>query len=105
MHLFHRFALLLTLPLICVSSPALAQNRQAPPGMFKDLDDAILGDAIMIRNKQLFVDDDVIGHLQGARKQLNQPVKYKNNPVLKRDKPWEMSGPGYGTIIYDTDEK
>ena len=99
--------------LICLSSlmtclccaPAQAQGRKAPPGTFKDLDDEILGDALILHGKQLFIDDHVIDDMQGVRKQLNQPVKYEHNPVLKRDKPWEMSGPGYGTIIYDAEEK
>ena len=38
-------------------APAQAQNRNAPPGMFKDLDDAIAGDALIIHDKQLFIDD------------------------------------------------
>jgi hypothetical protein len=84
---------------------AQAQSRKAPPGVFKDLNDAIIGDALIIRGKQLFIDDHVIDDMQGVRKQLHQPVKYENNPVLKRDKPWEKSGPGYGTIIYDAEEK
>ena len=84
---------------------AQAQSRKAPPGVFKDLDDEIIGDALIVRGKQLFIDDHVIDDMQGARKQLNQPVKYENNPVLQRDKPWEKSGPGYGTIIYDAEEK
>ena len=89
--------------LCCV--PVQAQSRKAPPGVFKELDDEILGDALIIRGKQLFIDDHVIAELKGVRKQLNQPVKYKKNPVLKRDKPWEKSGPGYSTIIYDAEEK
>ena len=89
--------------LCCV--PVQAQSRKAPPGVFKELDDEILGDALIIRGKQLFIDDHVIAELKGVRKQLNQPVKYEKNPVLKRDKPWEKSGPDYSTIIYDAEEK
>ena len=89
---------------LCCAS-AHAQNRKAPPGMFKDLDDEIVGQALLIHGKQLFIDDYVIDDMQDVRKQLNQPVKYKHNPVLKRDKPWERSGPGYGSIIYDAEEK
>ncbi|MFN0197508.1 MAG: hypothetical protein ACKVT0_12255, partial [Planctomycetaceae bacterium] len=94
----------LALMFACCTS-ASAQSRQAPPGMFKDLDDEILSDALIVHGTQLFIDDDLIGDMQGLRKQLNQPVKYENNPVLKRDKPWENSGPGYATIIYDAEEK
>ena len=101
------------LRLICLSSlltcfccgPLQAQTLKAPPGAFKDLNDEILGDALIIRGKQLFIDDHLIAETHGVRKQLNQPVKYGKNPVLKRDKPWEMSGPSYATIIYDSEEK
>ena len=84
---------------------AQAQSRQAPAGTFKDLDDEILGDAVIIRGKQLFIDDHLVADMQGVRKRLNQPVKYENNPVLKRDQKWEVSGPGYATILYDAEEK
>ena len=63
------------LTLLLCPAPLLAQ-RQAPPGMFKDLDDDILGDALIIHGKQLFIDDYVIGELQGVQKTLNQPVKH-----------------------------
>lgn len=87
------------------SAPIAAQSRQAPPGMFKDLDDELLGDAILIQGKQLFLDDDLIAEMRGLQKQLHQPKKFGKNPVLKRDKPWEPSGPGYATLIYDPEEK
>ena len=96
----------LQLLLFCLATPHLpAQSRQAPPGTFKDLNDAIAGDAVLIRDKQLFVDDYVIGALQGVQKVLNQPVKHPGNPLLVRDRAWEESGPGYGSVLYDADEK
>ncbi len=82
-----------------------AQPRKAPPGMFRDLDDAIVGKAIMIHGKQLFIDDHIIEEIKGAKKVLNQPVKHPRNPLLTRDKPWEVSGPGYGTVMYDDQER
>ena len=92
--------------MLCLATSHLpAQSRQAPPGTFKDLNDAIAGDALLIRNKQLFVDDYVIGERQGLRKVLNQPVKHPGNPLLVRDRAWEESGPGYGSVLYDSDEK
>ena len=39
---------------------------EAPPGMFKDLDDPIVGDALILNGKQLFIDDYLIGELSGA---------------------------------------
>ena len=89
---FH-LALLVT----CLGAASLqAQSRKAPPGMFKDLDDLVAGDAIIVHGKQLFVDDSLIAESQGVTKVLNQPVKHPNNPLLVKDRPWEESGPGYG---------
>lgn len=96
--------LLLSLTASSSSMAVLAQSRQAPPGMFKDLDDEILGEAVIVRGTQLFIDDDIIGESNGVEKTLNQPEKYEGNPILVRDKPWEESGPGYGTVHYDADE-
>jgi len=87
-----------------ISSVVLAKSLKAPPGMFKDLNDEILGDAVVINGKQLFIDDYIIGELKGAEKVLNQAVKHPDNPLIVKDKPWEDSGPGYSTVIYDKDE-
>ena len=84
---------------------AQAQHRKVPPGMFKDLDDSIVGDALILHGKQLFIDDYVIADLKDVKKVLNQPVKHPKNPLLVRDRPSEESGPGYGTVHYDADEK
>ncbi|MBM4067700.1 MAG: hypothetical protein FJ271_01960 [Planctomycetes bacterium] len=73
--------------------------------MFRDLDDEIVGNAILISGKQLFIDDHVIEELKGATRVLNQPVKHSRNPLLKRDQPWETSGPGYGTVLYDAENR
>jgi hypothetical protein len=77
---------------------------KAPPGLFKDLNDEIVGDAIIINGKQLFIDDYIIEELKGAEKVLNQPVKHPRNPLLVRDKPWELDDPDYSTVIYDQAE-
>lgn len=97
--------LLLILAALVSQTSLLAQSRQAPPGMFKDLNDDILGDAVIISGKQLFIDDALVAEMRNVTKQLHQPVKFDRNPVLKRDKPWEPAGPGYATLIYDPDEK
>ena len=95
----------LALLVTCLCADSVDAQRTAPPGMFKNLDDVIAGDALILRGRQLFVDDYVIGELQGVEKVLNQPLKHPKNPLLVRDKPWEESGPGYGTVLYDADEK
>lgn len=81
-------------------APALAQHRQAPPGMFKELDDELLGASLLIHGKQLFIDDYVIEALQGVKKALNQPKKHASNPLLRKDKAWEFSI-SYGAVVRD----
>lgn len=81
------------------------QVRKAPPGMFRDLDDEIVGNALVINGKQLFIDDYVIEELRGTTRVLNQPVKHPRNPLVKQDKPWEPSAPGYGTVLYDAQDR
>jgi hypothetical protein len=60
---------------------------KAPPGLFKQLDDQIVGDVILIGGKQLFVDELLIEKLEGVTRALNQPVKHPKNPFITLDKP------------------
>ena len=104
MNLPARFAVAFALANCWIISSIHAQSRQSPPGMFKELDDELVGDAILIHGRQLFIDDYVIDELQGVEKRLNQPVKHSQNPLVRRDKPWEekLSSPfGYGTVARD----
>ena len=97
-------SLLLVMITICGNSSLLAQSRQAPPGMYKELDDLNLGQAVILHGKQLFIDNYLIEQLAGVKKVLNQPLKHPKNPLVRRDKPWEegLSSPfGYGTIVRD----
>ncbi len=102
------FRILTASMLVClgINLTGKAQEaRQAPPGLFKDLDDELLGDAHIIRGKQLFIDDHLIDEVRGLTKKLNQPKKHPQNPVLLQDRPWEDAGPSYGTVIYDQEER
>jgi len=83
---------------------AFGAHLKAPPGMFKDLNDEIVGDAIIIKGKQLFIDDYIIGELKRAEKILNQPVKHPKNPLIIPDKPWEGKM-GTTATIYDKEER
>lgn len=91
--------------MLFVSAASAAGPRKAPPGLFKDVNDATIHGAVLLRGKQLFIDDYLIEDLQNARKRLNRPVKHPGNPLLVKDRPWEEGGPGYGTVHYDPDEK
>ena len=95
----------LLLGLFALSATIQAADRKAPAGLFKDVTKVTVGDALLLRGTQLFIDNRLIEKLEGARKQLNRPVKSPKNPILVKDRPWEPSGPGYATVFYDRDEK
>jgi len=79
---------------------------KAPEGLFKDLNDEIVGEAIIIDGRQLFIDDYIVEDLKGAEKLLNQPVKHPRNPLIVHDKPWEKgSEGGQISVIYDEEER
>lgn len=89
---------------ILVAGLANAADRAAPPGMFKDLDDAALGDAIIVQSKQLFIDDHLIESLDGAVQVLNQPVKHASNPLIVRDRPSDGTAVTYGSVLHDPED-
>jgi len=89
----------LAMMVFSISSAVSGKSLKAPRGMFKDLNDEIVGDAIIINGKQLFIDDYIIEELAGAQKVLNQPVKHPDNPIFAQETD------GYATIIYDEDDK
>ena len=83
------------------ASTLYAQARQAPPGVFKQLDDAVRQDAQILRGRQLFIDDDLIESMDGVAPTHHQPVKHAANPLVVQDRAWEEGGPGYTTVLYD----
>ncbi len=100
--MFVRLFYLASLITCLCCAPAQAQHRKAPPGMFRDLDDAIAGNALILHDKQLFIDDYVISKLQGVKKVLNQPVKHPRNPIVTTDQPWEEGQKiTYATVMFD----
>ncbi len=53
-------------------------------------------------HRQLVLDNRLIASGTGLKRVWYSAVKYKDNPVLKRDKPWEGRWPYmYGTALYD----
>ena len=93
------------LVVLCVHGGLLAQALQAPPGMFKDLDHATLAEAVVIHGKQLFIDDHIIGELDGVVKVLNQPVKHPKNPLIVRDRPSDGNSVGFGAVVHDPEDR
>ncbi|MBL8848398.1 MAG: hypothetical protein JNG89_01885 [Planctomycetaceae bacterium] len=87
-----------------LASVAFPQGITVPEGTFKELKEEGLGDALLIHDRQLFIDDYVIDELVGARQVLQQPVKHPANPLIRRDRPGEQepnSSFAYGAVLHD----
>ena len=56
--------------------------------------------------RQLFFDDALIASMEGLTLSVHQPTKHPENPVLKRENPWEgFRVQVYGTVLYDPREE
>ncbi len=56
--------------------------------------------------RQLFFDDYLIDSVSELTRTLHRPVKHPDNPVLKREHPWEaLRIQVYGTVLYDPAEQ
>lgn len=51
---------------------------------------------------QLFLDDHLVATSTNLRREIQQPVKYPDNPLVVQDLPWEKRLIAtYGTVLYD----
>jgi hypothetical protein len=55
--------------------------------------------------KQLFLDDYMVESVKNAVFELNPAVKYRDNPVIGRDRPWEGNDLHYASVLYDEQEQ
>ena len=51
--------------------------------------------------RQFFFDDAIIETMENTRQKLNPAVKLADNPVIKRDKPWEGPDMRLAWVIFD----
>ncbi|MSP12885.1 MAG: hypothetical protein EXR62_08000 [Chloroflexi bacterium] len=59
---------------------------------------------IIGKQRQLFVDDEIVASLDNVSRVMHAPVKFGGNPVLTREEPWEYGMPSlYGTVMRDPD--
>lgn len=79
-------------------------EAKIPEGMFKDLTTHDLGEAVIVDEKQLFIDSHIISEATGVERVLHQPVKHVKNPLLLMEKPWEGVRVGSVTVLYDEQE-
>ena len=63
-------------------------------------------DIVLLKGKQLFIDDYIIDEMQGVTKVLNRSVKHPKNPLAVPDLPWEKNSfYANGSAIYDSQDK
>ena len=55
--------------------------------------------------KQLFLDDHRVESLKNAAFVLNPAKKYRDNPVYRRENPWEGNAIHYGAVLYDEQDQ
>ena len=55
--------------------------------------------------KQLFLDETLIESMHNTCFALNMPIKAPNNPVIRRDRPWEGNYIHYGPVLYDPQQQ
>jgi hypothetical protein len=88
---------------VCLAVMTSGGSLEAPPGLFKDLDETTVGDAVLLDGRQLFVDGHLIESMDGLTRKLNQPEKHASNPLVVVDKPWEERF-GFSSVMYDREE-
>ncbi len=63
-------------------------------------------EVVLLKGKQLFIDDYIIDDMDGVAKVLNRAVKHPGNPLVVPDLPWEKNSfYANGSAIYDTQDK
>ena len=50
--------------------------------------------------RQLFLDSFMIDQMEGVRRNIHPATKYRGNPVLTGDKPWESGKTGDAGRVY-----
>ena len=92
----------------------MAWTNSLPAGpLFEPASPALPFTIDVANRKQLLLDDLVIAEVSAISKFQGRPAKYRGNPVLVADRPWEINEnaafPGvqhHGqSVLYDADEK
>ncbi len=56
--------------------------------------------------RQLFLDDDIVATTSHVTKVQGQVVKHPDNPIIRRDKPWDRGRADlYGSAVYDPERE
>jgi len=83
---------------ISAEAAAIAAKEDRRSLLFKDIDDELVGDAVILNGRQLFIDDYMIEEISGARRVLDPSLKAVENPLAepKLDR---------GSVLFDRKEK
>lgn len=84
---------------ITTKAAALAAREDRRSLLFKDLNDTLVGQAIILNGQQLFIDDYMIQQIQGARRVMNPAV------TVLEELPKHVSRLRRGSLLYDRSQK
>lgn len=56
------------------------------------------------QRRQLFFDEYVVEKIKGLRRQIHPATKYKGNPILVPDQPWETHASRPAAVIYNSEK-
>jgi hypothetical protein len=87
---------------ISAEAAAIAAKEDRRSLLFKDLNDDLAGDAVILNGKQLFIDDYIIEETTGARRVLNRGVSFQ----LAEDRHGKLEAHSTcGSVLYDHKQK
>ena len=87
---------------ISAKAAVIAAKEDRRSLLFKELNDVLVGDAVILNGKQLFIDDYIIENITSARRVLDRGVSFQlaKNPPRKLE-----SHPTCGSVLFDRQEK
>ncbi|MFN0172010.1 MAG: hypothetical protein ACKV22_36865 [Bryobacteraceae bacterium] len=68
---------------LCLTLPVLLRAAEGPSQDYLPIPSGV---------RQLFLDDFLLGDVNGVERRVHQPRKYERNPVVNPDRPWEKQG-------------
>ena len=83
---------------LILKAAALAAAEDRRSLLFKDLNNELVGDAVILNGRQLFVDDYVIEKTRGLKREVH------SQPVEKQPGKLEVQSTR-GSFLYDSDER
>jgi len=83
---------------VTTTAAALAAAEDRRSLLFKDLDSELVGDAVILSGRQLFIDDFVVANMRGLKREVHaQLAKLPPGPLEAR--------PTLGSFLFDSEDK